>query len=224
MWYWLIGAGLLLLLYCFVQSYIVTKVFMELSARSLVKEAKKKGVQKPFLGNMVVMEGEITEDKVIRVIREIMWLEKEVEAPEINILLDSIGGSIVGSHAICKAMKKSQKSIVIRSYKAFSSAALVLANGTKGKRFIYDASGVFIHNGHFGSSSKTDFIVHVLFPLLVRNMDRIEGRLLSGQTGQPFERLLADRKNETVFTAEDAVAYGFADNVFTGRIVPLSQK
>lgn len=176
--------------------------------RLLIRKAKMKGPQKPRIGRSIAIVGELTRKDAFRIVRELDWAEHQSSFDEIRIFLISIGGAIFFSHVICQAMDQCTKPIEIRSHEAQSAAALILANGTRGRRYVYEGFQGMIHTA-VGSNSlmkKWDGPREKLFI-------RMDTELLSKKTGQSLEKILTDTKNETWFTAEEAVKYGLADGV-----------
>ncbi|MCH7759364.1 ATP-dependent Clp protease proteolytic subunit [Patescibacteria group bacterium] len=176
-----------------------------------MKKVKKMGPIKPEKENKIFITGHISEDKIIKVIREIKFLESDNRFPEIFILLKSRGGKIFATHALCQVMKKCKKPIVITSSKAHSAAALILCCGTKGKRLIHQGSKVFIHEVKI-HIDKSDNLISKIFWLIERKrLNKIDSKLLVKKTGQSFKKIVNDRKNKTYFTAQEALEYGFVD-------------
>ncbi|MDA2922655.1 ATP-dependent Clp protease proteolytic subunit [Patescibacteria group bacterium AH-259-L07] len=173
----------------------------------LIVKAKAMGPQKPKIGRSISVV-DITPESALRVMRELDWCDNHSPFEEIRILLNSDGGYLIGTHAICRVMNQCRKPIEVRSYQARSAAALILASGIKGRRSVYKGSEVAIRQG-ISVESLPKYINY----LLSRSFARLDGKLLSKRTGQPMRKILDDIKKKTQFSAEEAVAYGLADRV-----------
>jgi ATP-dependent Clp protease protease subunit len=96
---------------------------------------------------------------------------------------------------------------------AASAAAVILAGGTKGKRFALPNSRVLIHQPHGGAQGQTKDM-----ELAVKEMVLMRERMtlaLAEDTGQPIERIAADIDRDFILRGEDAVAYGLVDEILT---------
>jgi ATP-dependent Clp protease protease subunit len=98
---------------------------------------------------------------------------------------------------------------------AASAAAIVLAAGEKGRRFVLPNSRILLHQPHGGAQGQSTDI-----EIQVREMVQLRDRMidvLEEATGQPRERLVHDLDRDYILRGADAVAYGVVDEVFTER-------
>lgn len=177
-------------------------------------------VKKP-LGNQVFIVGEVNKISALWATRRFEQLENDSSFSEICIVLDSYGGDFKAARLICDIMGKCQKPIKIRSYNAQSAAALILAYGTKGMRFVYNGSKVMIHRVH------VEFLgpnIGIIKRCIIRKFATLRNNMLmtvilSQKTGKTFTKIYSDARRQTYFSAPEAVVYGIADGVLPRDIL-----
>jgi len=99
---------------------------------------------------------------------------------------------------------------------AASMAAVLLAGGTKGKRFALPNSRILIHQPHAGGISGQATDIKIAAEEILR-MRRLISSILARHTGQPLEVIERDVERDLIMTAEQAVSYGIIDHVITHR-------
>lgn len=169
--------------------------------------------------NAIVLKQRISKESESRVLSELKRLESDSTVNEIILFLRSIGGDRFSGLHIADAISNCAKPVEIRSCMAYSAAAIILASGTKGRRFVYKGSYVLIHQGSFteklDSESDSELEAHENRILEMANYNRLSAKRLAKLTGQSEKRILKYLVKGTWFTAEQAVKYGFADKVIS---------
>ena len=151
------------------------------------------------------------------IIAQMLFLEAEDPDRDIMLYINSPGGSISAGLAIYDTMQFIKPDVQTTCIgQAASMAAVLLAAGTKGKRFSLPNSRIVIHQplmtGLAGQA--TDIDIHARE--IVRMRTRLN-ELLSTHTGQPVERIAEDTERDHIMSAEQAGEYGIIDDVIRQR-------
>lgn len=145
---------------------------------------------------------------------KIIWLNKKDPTSEITIYINSVGGTVSnGLLSIYDTMQLSEAPIkTICIGEAYSSAAVLLAAGTPGRRFSYPNSRIMIHGISIDELSGTvDQIKEETKQLKELNM--ILMKLIAKHTGQSERKVKLDCKKDKYFSPEQAIKYGLVDAV-----------
>jgi ATP-dependent Clp protease protease subunit len=151
-----------------------------------------------------------------------LFLEYEDPDKDISIYINSPGGDITALFAIYDTMKfiKPDKSTFCFG-QAASAAAVLLAAGTKGKRFALPHARVLLHQPYGGAAGQaTDIEIQAKEILRMRDL---LNKMLSEDTGQAIDKIQSDTDRDFVMSAQDAVTYGIIDEVITSRdaVLPI---
>ena len=163
---------------------------------------------------IVFLDGEIDDAKADLVVAQLLFLESEDPKKDINLYINSPGGSVTAGLAIYDTMQLLRPDVcTICMGQAASMAALLLAGGAKGKRMILPSSRVMIHQPWGGvQGQSSDIAIHAKEILRLKQLS-IE--YLVKHTGQAEEKIAADIERDFFMTATDAVSYGVVDYVLT---------
>ncbi|MEU6157694.1 ATP-dependent Clp protease proteolytic subunit [Streptomyces sp. NPDC047130] len=172
-----------------------------------------------LLSERIVFLGTEIDDGVANVvIAQLLHLESEAPDQEIALYLNSPGGSVTSLMAVYDTMRFVRAPIATFCVgQAASTAAVLLAGGDPGRRFVLDHSRVLL--GQPASAGSQGTVADLA--LRAREMGRIRAQMeevLSRHTGHDTATLRADMDRDRVFTAREAVAYGLADEVLTERL------
>ena len=150
------------------------------------------------------------------VIAQLLFLEAEDPEKDINIYINSPGGSVSAGLAIYDTMQHIKPDVsTICVGMAASMGAFLLAAGTKGKRYALPNSEIMIHQPLGGARGQaTDVIIHA--ERLIRTKKTLN-KILSEKTGQPLEKIEKDVERDFFMSAEEANAYGLIDEVLYKR-------
>lgn len=168
-----------------------------------------------LLGQRLVFFGTQLDDTVANLlIAQMLHLEAEDPGKDIRLYINSPGGDMTALFAIYDTMQLLRCDVATYCIgQAASAAAVILAGGTKGKRFALPNSRVLIHQPHGGAQGQTkDMELAVKEMVLMR--ERMT-RALAEDTGQPLDRIAADIDRDFILRGEDAVAYGLVDHILT---------
>ena len=150
------------------------------------------------------------------VVAQLLFLESENPEKDVALYINSPGGIVSAGLAIYDTMQFIRPDIsTICVGQAASMGAVLLAGGTKGKRFCLPHSRVMIHQPLGGFQGQaTDIEIHARE--ILDSRDRLN-RILSTHSGQPIDKIRHDTDRDNFMTGEQAVAYGLIDGVLAER-------
>ncbi|MEM7139604.1 MAG: ATP-dependent Clp protease proteolytic subunit [Actinomycetota bacterium] len=176
-----------------------------------------------LLADRVVFLGtEIDDASANLVIGQLLHLESQDPERDIQLYINSPGGSVTAGFGIYDTMQYIRPDVsTICVGQAASAAAVLLAAGTTGKRLTLPNARVLIHQPHGGAQGQaSDMAIQMEEMRFAR--DRIE-EILADHTGQARTRISADIERDYILRGDDAVAYGLVDEVITRRqVVPVA--
>jgi ATP-dependent Clp protease protease subunit len=170
-----------------------------------------------LLNERVVFLGHEVDDQIANlIIAQLLHLESEDPEKDINLYINSPGGSVTAGMAIYDTMQYIRSDVAtICIGQCASMAAVLLAAGAPGKRAVLPNSRVLIHQPWGGAQGQvTDVEIQAKELLRTR---RVLDEILAHHTGQSVEKIHTDTERDNIMTAEEAVAYGLADAVFEKR-------
>ena len=164
---------------------------------------------------IIFLGGPIDDDVSNLVVAQMLFLEAEDPEKDINLYINSPGGSITAGMAIYDTMQYIRSDVrTICIGMAASMGAFLLAAGAKGKRVALPNAEVLIHQpligGHGLSGQATEIEIHA--KQLLRTKAKMN-RILAEKTGQPLEKVEKDTERDYYMTAEEAKEYGLVDQV-----------
>lgn len=167
---------------------------------------------------IVFLVGEINDHVANTIIAQLLFLEAESPDKELSLYINSPGGSVTAGMAIYDTLRFVRPEVnTICIGQACSMAALILASGTKGKRFALPHSRVMIHQPSGGFAGQaSDIQIHSEEILKMR--ERLN-QVLSELTGKGVRKIAADTERDNFMDAEQAKSYGIIDSVKEPRAV-----
>jgi len=180
-----------------------------------------------LLKENIIFLGTPIDDNVSNlIIAQLLFLEAEDPERDISIYINSPGGSITAGLAILDTMRFVRPDIVTFCVgQAASMAAVLLAAGTKGKRFSLPNSRIMIHqpsmHGLAGQAADID-----IYAKEILRMRETLNKILAEFTGQPVDRISRDVDRDYIMSPDQGVEYGMIDKVVTSREltpVPVSK-
>ena len=171
-----------------------------------------------LLKENIIFLGTPIEDQVANlIIAQMLFLAAEDPEKDIQLYINSPGGSITAGMAILDTMRLVEPNIVTYCVgQAASMAAVLLACGAKGKRYALPHARVLIHqpsmSGLAGQASDID-----IYAREILRMREILNGILADATGQDVERIARDVDRDYIMEAEQAVAYGMVDKIISKR-------
>lgn len=165
----------------------------------------------------------IVEEIANLVVAELLFLESEDPDRDISIYINSPGGSVSGGLAIYDTMRFIKPDLVtICMGQAASMAALLLAAGTKGKRFSLPNARILIHQPSVGRIGGQATDIRIQAEEMLR-MRVLLSQILAEATGQPFEKIDEDVERDFILGPQQAVEYGLIDAVLSSRDQPTNE-
>ena len=165
---------------------------------------------------IIIMGEEVLDGMANTVIAQMLFLESEDPDKDINMYVNSPGGSVTAGMAIYDTMQYIKPDVAtICMGQATSMAALLLAAGAEGKRYALPHSRIMIHQPLGGTQGQaTDIDIHAREILKMRDT---LNHILFKHTGQPIEKVRKDTERDYFMTSEEAKEYGIVDKVITTR-------
>ena len=170
-----------------------------------------------LLKDRIIFLGEEVNDvSASLVVAELLFLEAEDPSKDIQLYINSPGGSVTAGMAIYDTMQyiKCDVSTICLGMAA-SMGAFLLAGGTKGKRFALPNSTIMIHQPSGGAQGQATEIQIVADH--IAKTKRTLNEILAANTGQPLEVVEKDTDRDNYMSAEEALAYGLIDGVVTHK-------
>ena len=170
-----------------------------------------------LLKDRVVFLGSAIDDQVANaVVAQLLFLETDNPDADINLYINSPGGSVTAGMAIFDTMnyiKCPVRTVCVGM--AASMGAFLLMAGEKGKRLALPNSEVMIHQPSGGASGQsTDVTIHAEW--LLRTKNKMNG-LMAQMTGQPLEKIAQDVERDHFMSAQEALEYGIIDEIYQPR-------
>ena len=167
-----------------------------------------------LLENRVVfLVGEINHASAARVMMQMLYLEDQKRGQEINLYVNSPGGSVDDTLAIYDTMQFiSSRVATFCIGRAYSGGAVLLCAGTPGRRHILPHAKVMIHQPYGGVTGQTTD-VQIQAEQIINAKATLNG-IIAKHTGQPFEQVEKDGERDKYFSAQEAKDYGLVDEVF----------
>jgi ATP-dependent Clp protease protease subunit len=164
-----------------------------------------------FRDRIIYLGTPINDDVANLVIAQLLFLNSDDPDRDIQLYINSPGGDVIAGLAIYDVMQHVKPDISTVCINASSMATVLLAAGTRGKRFILPNAEVMIHQGsaQFGGATP-DLEIHM------KHVLRLIGRLteiLALHTGQPVEKVKRDSDRDYFMSAQEAVEYGIVDHI-----------
>ncbi|HZI18909.1 MAG TPA: ATP-dependent Clp protease proteolytic subunit [Pyrinomonadaceae bacterium] len=171
-----------------------------------------------LLRDNIVFLGTPVDDTVANlIIAQLLFLEAEDPEKDINLYINSPGGSITAGMAIYDTMQFIRPDVVtICLGQCASMGALLLAAGAQGKRFALPNSRILIHQPSVSGIGGQASDVRIQAEEIIR-MRELTSQILSKHTGQPFDVIERDVERDRIMSAQQAKEYGLIDEVITHR-------
>lgn len=166
-----------------------------------------------LLKDRIIFLGEEVNDVTASlVVAQILFLESEDPTKDINLYINSPGGSVVAGMAIYDTMQyvKCDVSTICMGMAA-SMGAFLLAGGTKGKRYALPNAEIMIHQPSGGAQGQATEI-KIVAEQILKTKEKLN-KILAENTKQPIEVIERDTERDNYMSAEEALAYGIIDKV-----------
>jgi ATP-dependent Clp protease protease subunit len=170
-----------------------------------------------LLRERIIFLGTPIDDTIANLVcAQMLFLESEDPEKDINLYINSPGGDITGLLAIYDTMKYIKPDVSTFCFgQAASAAAVLLAAGSKGKRYALPHSRVLLHQPWGGVGGQASDI-EIQAREILRMKDMLNA-MLAADTGQSEERVNKDTDRDFIMSAEECVEYGLIDEVISAR-------
>ena len=165
---------------------------------------------------IIMLCEEVTDASASLVVAQLLYLESQDPDKDIQLYINSPGGSVTAGMAIYDTMQYIKCDVsTICIGMAASMGAFLLSSGAKGKRFALPNAEIMIHQPSAGTQGQiTDMAIHLKrLEVIKKRMNRI----LADNTGKPVEAVTADCERDNFMSAEEAAEYGLIDKVIEHR-------
>jgi len=185
------------------------------AANVTYQRTREMTIDELLLENRIVfLVGEINHASASRVMMQMLYLENQRRAQEINFYINSPGGSVDDTLALFDTMRFLSSSVATYCIgRAYSGAAVLLAAGARGRRFILPHAKVMIHQPYGGVTGQTEDI-RIQAEQIIK-AKRAINEILAECTGQKVEQIESDGERDRYFNAQEAKAYGLVDEVLS---------
>ncbi|MDO4869959.1 MAG: ATP-dependent Clp endopeptidase proteolytic subunit ClpP [Bacillota bacterium] len=170
-----------------------------------------------LLKDRIIFIGETIDEHIASlVVAQLLYLEAEDPDKDINIYINSPGGSVTAGMAIYDTIRYIKPEVsTICVGMAASMGAFLLAAGQKGKRYALPNAEIMIHQPLGGVQGQAEDIkIHAEW--IIRTREKLN-RILCENTGQSLETVTLDTDRDNFMSAEEAMEYGIVDKVITER-------
>jgi ATP-dependent Clp protease protease subunit len=163
---------------------------------------------------IVFLVGEINHASAARVMMQMLYLENQKRGQEINFYINSPGGAVDDTLAVYDTMRFISAPVATYCIgRAYSGAAVLLAAGEKGKRFLLPHAKVMIHQPYGGVGGQAEDI-RIQAEQIIKSKHELI-KILARHTGQPEDQVKKDSERDKYFDANEAKGYGLVDEVLT---------
>ena len=187
--------------------------FMPYVVEQTSKGERSYDIYSRLLKDRIIFLGdEVNDVTASLVVAQLLFLEAEDPGKDIQLYINSPGGSVTAGMAIYDTMQyiKCDVSTICLGMAA-SMGAFLLAGGAKGKRFALPHSTIMIHQPSGGAQGQATEIQIVAEH--IAQTKKTLNEILAENTGQPYETVVRDTERDNYMTAEEAKAYGLIDGV-----------
>ena len=182
------------------------------TTNTAICNSDKKTIEGLLKKRIVIISQPINDDLARTVVAQLLYLDSQAPGKDIYLYINSPGGSVTSGMAIYDTMQSLRSDVVtVGIGLSASMGSLLLAGGTKGKRFALRHSRIMIHQPFAGAQGQARDIKNQAKEIL--RLKRQLSQLLANLTGQPLERILVDTAQNFFMSAQEAKAYGIIDKV-----------
>ncbi len=165
---------------------------------------------------IIVLSDEVNDVTASLVIAQLLYLEGQDGEKDINLYINSPGGSVTAGLAIYDTMQYIKPDVsTICMGMAASMGAFLLSSGAKGKRLALPNSEIMIHQPLGGAQGQATEII-IAADHIKRTREKLN-KILSANTGRPLEEIERDTERDNFMSAEEARDYGLVDKVIIKR-------
>ena len=166
---------------------------------------------------IIFLGEEVNEVTASLVVAQLLFLEAEDPEKDINLYINSPGGSVTAGMAIYDTMQYIKCDVsTICIGMAASMGAFLLAGGAKGKRMALPNAEIMIHQPLGGAQGQATEI-EIAAKHILQTKEKLN-KILAANTGKPYDIIAADTERDNWKTAQEAMEYGLIDKVITSHV------
>jgi len=172
---------------------------------------------------IILLQGEIHDGNANELVMKLLYLQSENRRKDIHFYINSPGGSVSATLAIYDTMQI--LSCPVATYcvgLAASGGSVLLAGGTKSKRFALPHAKIMMHQP-YGQVGGQVSDIEIQAQEILKTRD-VLNQILATHSGQPMERIAKDTDRDFYMNAEEAKAYGIVDDILTKQIVAKEEE
>jgi ATP-dependent Clp protease, protease subunit len=161
---------------------------------------------------IVFLAGVINDMSAIEIVMKLLYLQYENRTQEIHFYISSPGGSVTGTFSIYDTMQFLECPVATYCIgMAASGGAILLAGGTKGKRFVLPHAKIMVHQpwGQVGGQVSD---IEIQANEILKDRQRLN-QILAKHTGRPIEQIETETERDRYFSAQEAKEFGLVDDV-----------
>jgi ATP-dependent Clp protease protease subunit len=169
-----------------------------------------------LLDRIVFISGEVNDDMANAVVAQLLFLQSQDPKKQINVYINSPGGSVTAGLAIYDTMQFI--SCPVATYcigQAASMGAVLLTAGAKGKRYALPNARIMIHQPWGGAEGKASDI-EITAREILRLKEKLN-RILADHSGSKYEKVVSDTDRDYFMSADEAAEYGLIDKVLSPK-------
>ena len=187
------------------------------SANVTYQRTREMTIDELLLENRIVfLVGEINHASAARVMMQMLYLENQKRGQEINFYINSPGGAVDDTLALYDTMRFISAPVATYCIgRAYSGAAVLLASGEKGKRYVLPHAKVMIHQPYGGVGGQAEDI-RIQAEQIIKAKQTLN-QIIAKHTGKPIEQVARDGERDKFFSAQEAKDYGLVDEVFSAE-------
>ncbi len=165
---------------------------------------------------IIFLDQEVNDASASVIVAQLLFLESEDPSKDINLYINSPGGSVFAGFAIYDTMRYIKCDVsTICIGMAASMGAFLLAGGTKGKRLALPNSEIMIHQPSGGARGQ-ETEIRIVAENILKTRNKLN-RILAENTGRSIEEIDRDTERDNYMDAQEALAYGLIDKVVENR-------
>ncbi|MDO1605106.1 ATP-dependent Clp endopeptidase proteolytic subunit ClpP [Lactobacillus sp. YT155] len=165
---------------------------------------------------IIMLSGEINDQMANTIIAQLLFLDAQDSNKDISIYINSPGGVVTAGLAILDTMNFIKSDVqTIAMGMAASMASVLLASGTKGKRYALPNATVLIHQP-LGGAQGQQTEIEIAAREMLKTREKLN-HILADSSGQTFEQLQKDTDRDNYMSADEAKAYGLIDDVMVNK-------
>jgi ATP-dependent Clp protease protease subunit len=174
-----------------------------------------------LLGHRVIFLGRPIDSEVANlIVAQLIHLESDDADKDVSIYINSPGGEMSSMMAIYDTMQHIKPEVMTTCIgMAASAAAVILAAGERGKRFVLPHARVLIHQPHQSGLEGQASDIEIHAKEIIRQKEEMN-QILAQHTGQDVEKVVRDTDRDRWLTADQAVEYGLVDSIMAPSRVP----